>query len=108
MTFTSSAFLTAALPCKYVCIYVQKLTQAIIFRLGGKKGWVLYLYSISLLNNGMGVGVGLGELTSKSWFYWSVVFEVVSVVAFAGSESLSGCYMCVPRKGPQRGEVWDW
>jgi len=52
VTFTSSAFLTAALLCKYVCIYVQKLTQAIIFRLG--KGWVLYLYSISLLNNGMG------------------------------------------------------
>lgn len=51
---------------------------------------------------------GLGKLTSKLWFYWSVVFEVVSVVAFAGSESLSGCYMCVPRKGPQRGEVWDW
>lgn len=46
---------------------------------------------------------GLGKLTSKLWFYWSVVFEVVSVVAFAGSESLSGCYMCVPRKGPQRG-----
>lgn len=55
MTFTSSAFLTAALLCKYMCIYVQKLAQAIIFRLG--KGWVLYLYSISLLNNGMG-GVG--------------------------------------------------
>ena len=105
MTFTSSAFLTAALLCKYICIYVQKLTQAIIFRLG--KGWFLYLYSISLLNTGMGGG-GLGKLTSKLWFYWSVVFEVVSVVAFAGSESLSGCYMCVPRKGPQTGEVWDW
>lgn len=56
----------------------------------------------------MAWGGGLGKLTSKLWFYWSVVFEVVSVVAFAGSESLSGCYMCVPRKGPQTGEVWDW
>lgn len=30
-------------------------------------------------------------------FPWSVVFEVVSVIAFAGSGSLSGCSMCAKK-----------
>lgn len=41
-------------------------------------------------------------------FPWSVMFEVVSVVAFAGLGSLSGCSMCVLRKGLMLGEVWGW
>lgn len=38
-------------------------------------------------------------------FPWSVVFEVVSVIAFASLGNLSGCSICVLRKGLMLGEV---